>query len=173
MKKLALFFFLLLSALMIGKNRYTVSTDTIWYDCDYKVTTKENAAIYKIRPYIIKDRYIHVYYNKFTHKNSLISYSLDLYDSKLEGKRTYYYDNGNVNYVVHYKNNVKEGPYIEYYDDAKIYQQGEFRQDKKEGAFIFKKKDGSVFGKEYWTNGVKTSKPTKVKPLTNKSIANR
>ncbi|WP_162127769.1 toxin-antitoxin system YwqK family antitoxin [Flavobacterium phycosphaerae] len=173
MKKLALLSFLLFSIFSIGKTRYSVSTDTIWYDCDYKITTKENAAIYKIRPYIIKDRYIHVYYNKLTHKNSLISYSLDLYDSKLEGKRTYYFDNGNVNYVINYKNNVKEGPYIEYYDNAKVYVQGEFRQDKKEGPFIIKNKDGSIFGKEYWTNGVKTNKPTKAKPLSNKAVANR
>jgi antitoxin component YwqK of YwqJK toxin-antitoxin module len=91
----------------------------------------------------------------------------------LEGKRTYYFDNGNVNYVVNYKNNVKEGPYIEYYDNAKVYVQGEFRQDKKEGPFVIKNKDGSIFGKEYWINGVKTKKPTKAKPLSNKAIADR
>ncbi len=173
MKKLALFLFLFFSSLIIGKTRYTASVDTIWYDCDYKITSKENAAIYKIRPYVIKDRYIHVYYNKLTNKNSLISYSLDLYDTQLEGKRTYYFDNGTVNYVINYKNNVKEGPYVEYYDGTKVYIQGEFHQNKKDGAFIIKNKDGSIFGKEYWTNGVKSNKPPKMKSPVNKAVVDR
>jgi len=173
MKKLALFLFLFFSSLIIGKTRYSASVDTIWYDCEYKITSKEKAAIYKIRPYFIKDRYIHVYYNKLTHKNTLISYSTDLYDTQLEGKRTFYFDNGTVNYVINYKNNVKEGPYIEYYDGTKVFLQGNFSKDLKEGAFVYKKPNGTVFGKEYWTNGVKTNKPPKIKPSLNKAVVNR
>jgi hypothetical protein len=173
MKKLALFLFLLFSSLIIGKTRYIVSVDTIWYDCEYKVSTKENASLYKVRPYIINNRYIHVYYFKSTNKNHLISYSLDLYDSQLEGKRTYYFENGNVNYVENYKNNLKDGPYIEYYDDSKVFMQGEFHQDKKDGQFIIKNKDGTIWKKEYWSNGIKMSKPIKPKLNTNKAVANR
>ncbi len=173
MKKLATLSFIFFSCIIIGKTRYTASVDTIWYDCDYKVTTKEKADLYKIRPYIIKDKYIHVYYFKSTHKNQLISYSTDLYDANLDGKRTYYFENGNVNSVVNYKNNLKDGPYVEYYDDTKVYMQGEFLQDKKNGTFVIKNKDGSIFGKEYWSNGVKVAKPVKNKLPLAKAVANR
>ncbi|MGL2967441.1 toxin-antitoxin system YwqK family antitoxin [Flavobacterium sp. XGLA_31] len=173
MKKVATLILFFFSTLIIGKTKYTASVDTIWYDCDYKVTTKEKADLYKIRPYIIKDKYIHVYYFKSTNKNHLISYSTDLYDTQLDGKRTYYFENGNVNYVINYKNNIKEGPYIEYYDNTKVYVQGEFRKDKKDGTFIIKNKDGSIFGKEYWSNGVKLDKPVKTKTPLTKAVANR
>lgn len=173
MKKLVLISIILCCSTVIGKTKCTASVDTIWYDCDYKITIKEKAEIYKVRPYIIKNKYIHVYYYKSNHKSHLISYSLDLDDSKLEGKRTYYFENGNVNYVIHYKNNLKEGPFIEYYDDAKVYQQGEFRKDKKNGTFILKKKDGSLLGKEYWCNGIKVNKLPKTKTNLNKAVVNR
>lgn len=121
MKKLAILSLFFFSSIITGKTKFMVSKDTIWYDCDYKESTKDNANIYKIRPYIIKDRYIHVYNFKSTNKNHLISYSLDSHDSQLDGKRTYYFENGNVKYVEIYKNSVKEGPYIEYYDNAKVF----------------------------------------------------
>ncbi len=173
MKKLVLISVLFFCSSIFGKTICTASVDTIWYDCDYKVTIKEKAEIYKVRPYIIQNKYIHVYYYKSTNKSHLISYSLDLDDSKLDGKRTYYFENGNVNYIVHYKNNLKEGPFIEYYDDAKVYQQGEFKQDKKNGTFVLKKKDGSLLGKEYWCNGIKVNKLPKNKTNLNKAVVNR
>lgn len=173
MKYLALLSFLFLSNTIHAKAVLITNVDTIWYDCDYKITTKARAEIYKVRPYIIKNKYIHVYYYKSNNKSHLISYSLDLDDSKLDGKRTYYFENGNINFVIHYKNNLKDGPYIEYYDDAKVYQQGEFKKDKKNGTFILKKKDGSLLGKEYWCNGIKVNKLPKSKSNLTKAIVNQ
>lgn len=173
MKYLLYISILFISTTFYAKSLAIKSVDTLWYDCEYKITTKANAAIYKVRPYIIKNKYIHVYYYKSNNKNHLISYSLDLDDSKLDGKRTYYFENGNINYVIHYKNNLKEGLFIEYYDDAKIYQQGEFKKDKKNGTFILKKKDGSLLGKEYWCNGIKVNKLPKSKANLTKAIVNQ
>lgn len=173
MKYLLFISLLFISTTFYAKSIATKSVDTIWYDCDYKITTKARAEIYKVRPYIIKNKYIHVYYYKSNNKSHLISYSLDLDDSKLDGKRTYYFENGNINFVIHYKNNLKDGPYIEYYDDAKVYQQGEFKKDKKNGTFILKKKDGSLLGKEYWCNGIKVNKLPKSKSNLTKAIVNQ
>jgi len=173
MKKLMHIAVLLFCISIFGKTKCTIAVDTIWYDCDYNVTIKAKAEIYKVRPYIIQNKYIHVYYYKSTNKSHLISYSLDLEDSKLDGKRTYYFENGNVNYIIHYKNNLKEGPFIEYYDDAKVYQQGEFKKDKKNGTFVLKKKDGSLLGKEYWCNGIKVEKLPKAKTNLSKAVVNR
>ncbi len=154
---------LLCSCFIFGKNTVTTTpTDTIWYDTNYKVTTKPNAFIYKLIPYRINDKFLHVYFYKSNHKNHLISYSLDVNDTKFDGKRTFYYENGNVKNVICYRNSLKEGPYTEYYEDAKICVIGEFCDDKKVGTFIIKNKNGSISAEEFWENGIKVNKKRKI-----------
>lgn len=160
MKKVILLTLLLMYTFSFGKTTTITPTDTIWYDANYKVSTKQNSEIYKITPYKINDKYLHVYFYKSNHKNHLISYSLDVNDTQFDGKRTFYYENGNVKNIITYRNNLKDGVYLEYYENAKIYIKGEYCDDRKIGLFIIKNKNGSIHQKEYWENGIKTDKFT-------------
>ena len=173
MKKNIFSIMLLFSGFVFGKVHYKSVSDTIWYDCNYKLTNKKGATIYKLHAYRIQDHFIHVYFSRLTLKNTLISYSKDENDRILDGKRTFYFDTGIVKNVEYYKDNQKEGPYIEYYNTSKVYLQGNYKKGIKEGEFIVKDEEGKICNSEIWSNGMRVNKKLKPKLPVYKAVVDR
>lgn len=167
MKKIIIVLSILFAITTNAKDFKVTSLDTLWYNKQFKLTEKKNAFIYKVNPYLINNKYIHVYFYKSTNKSHLISYSLDMTDTIYDGKRTFYYENGKVKNIVNYKNNKKDGDYIEYFENSKIAVKGTFYNNKKSGVFVLNNKKGKIAGKEIWDNGIKV-----IKPISYKNIAN-
>jgi antitoxin component YwqK of YwqJK toxin-antitoxin module len=156
------FFFAIISN---AKDFKVTSLDTLWYNKEFKITRKESAIIYKVNPYLINNKYIHVYFYKSTNKSHLISYSLDMTDTIYDGKRTFYYENGKVKNIVNYKNNKKEGEYVEYFENSNIAVKGTFCNDKKNGVFLQNNRKGELSGKEIWDNGIRMTRPNLYKNI--------
>lgn len=166
MKRLIIVFSFFFAMTSNAKDFKVTSLDTLWYNKEFKITKKESAVIYKVNPYLINNKYIHVYFYKSTNKSHLISYSLDMTDTIYDGKRTFYYENGKVKNIVNYKNNKKEGPYLEYFDNSMVAVKGTFCDDKKSGVFVQNNRKGKIAVKETWDNGIRI-----VKPNLNKNVA--
>ena len=57
-------------------------------------------------------------------------------------KRTFYYDNGNVESHGHLVNGKKEGVWKYYYESGKVKKRGIYKSGIKDGSWVYHDKDG-------------------------------
>lgn len=143
----------ILSALIFLQTLFSQKTEPIYYDQDWKVTTKDKASYYRLTPVkelgemiLLQDFYINgtPQFEGYTFKNDENQYVGDIvwYDengndstfriypnSTKQSTLTYYYPNGKVRKVVEYKKGLKDNETI-YHEDGTVLMKGFFEEGK-------------------------------------------
>ena len=127
--------------------------DTIFYDKNWKETSKAQAHFYRPLPMqqqgdksLIKD-----YFMDGTLQFEAWSITNDL-EKSYDGKVVYYYPNGNKQVEVNYKNSKRNGPDIAYYEDGKVKREQQMLNDKRVSSKFYTK-DGKLQSTLMYKNG--------------------
>ena len=162
MKKIVLFTFAVfyLSSLSLSAQK-----DTIWFDSNWKKTSKNNASYYrchcveKANGYWLTDYYIsgavqmeglsleqnaEVFQGtvKWYFENGKVFQIVNYKNGILFGTRKAFFENGNLKSETTYKNGKKDGVWKEYFEKGKLMESGTYEKGEKEGLW-----------KIYYTNG--------------------
>jgi len=155
----------IISILFISSISSYAQNDTIWFDTNWKKTTKNNASFYrtevskKSNGYWITDFYIsgskqmeglsleensEVYNGnvKWYHENGKIFQIVNYKNGVLNGKRQVYFENGKLKSETAYKKGKMDGKWKEMYENGNIKETGTYEDGQKEGHW-----------KLYYTNG--------------------
>lgn len=143
----------ILSAILFLQTLFSQKTEPIYYDPDWKVTTKDKALYYRQTPIkelgemiLLQDFYINgnPQFEGYTFKNDENKYVGDIvwYDenghdttfriypnSTKESTLTYYYPNGKVRKTIQYKKGLKDTETV-YHQDGSILMKGIFENGK-------------------------------------------
>lgn len=145
---------LLIISLLFLKMFFCQNTDPVYYDQDWKVTSKAKASYYRVMPMkeigelvLIQDFYINgtpqfegyafkkdenayvgdiVWYDEYGNDNNFRQYRNDTKNLTL----LYYHPNGKIRKKVQYKNGVKEGEALIYGTDGAILMKGTYTKGK-------------------------------------------
>jgi len=130
----------------------------IWFDANWKKTSKNNAKFFRKEPlpknngYWFEDYYVS---GKIQMKGLSLKKDVEFYDGLvtwyyesggvfqkvnytngyLNGKRTVYYKNGKLKVILNYERGRKNGLSKEYYKDGRLKVQGNYKDNKKIGTW--------------------------------------
>ncbi len=144
----------LIISLLFLKMFFCQNTDPVYYDQDWKVTSKAKASYYRVMPMkeigelvLIQDFYINgtpqfegyafkkdedsyvgdiIWYDEYGNDNNFRQYRNDTKNLTL----LYYHPNGKIRKKVQYKNGVKDGEAIIYATDGAILMKGTYTKGK-------------------------------------------
>lgn len=139
--------------------------DTIWFDTNWKKTTKNNANFYRAQivkkgdKFWVVDYYIsgskqmegfsmkedaEVYDGivKWYHENGKTFQVVTYKEGELNGKRQVYYENGNIKNETTYLQGKMDGKWKELYENGMLKESGSYEKGQKEGTW-----------KTFYTNG--------------------
>jgi len=144
----------LIISLLFLKMFFCQNTDPVYYDQDWKVTSKAKASYYRVMPMkeigeliLIQDFYINgtpqfegyafkkdedayvgdiVWYDEYGNDNNFRQYRNDTKNLTL----LYYHPNGKIRKKIQYKNGVKDGEAIIYGTDGAILMKGTYTKGK-------------------------------------------
>jgi antitoxin component YwqK of YwqJK toxin-antitoxin module len=155
MKKAVLFTF---AVIYLSSLSLFAQMDTIWFDSNWKKTSKNKASYYrchcvkKANGYWFTDYYI-------SGAKQMEGLSLEKGNEVFQGPVKWYFENGNVFQIVTYKNGVlfgsrkvynengklksetiykngkMDGPWKEYYENGKLHVTGAYEKGEKEGVW--------------------------------------
>ncbi|KAB1153854.1 toxin-antitoxin system YwqK family antitoxin [Tenacibaculum aiptasiae] len=119
--------------------------ETIWFDKNWKETTKENHEFYRPAPKKIKDGFWIIDY----YKNGQIQmegYStINKPDGEVfDGLVIYYHPNGKPFHKANYKNGKLDGVRKVFYESGELKQQGKYNDGKREGVWKTFYKNGKI-----------------------------
>lgn len=139
--------------------------DTIWFDTNWKKTTKNSASFYRAdvvkkgNKFWVVDYYLSgskqmeglslkedaevydgviTWYHENGNKFQIVNYS----DGILQGKRQVYFENGKLKNEATYTNGKMNGKWKELYENGNLKETGSYEEGQKEGTW-----------KTYYTNG--------------------
>ncbi|SFI37724.1 toxin-antitoxin system YwqK family antitoxin [Halpernia frigidisoli] len=149
MIKKTLFF----AAFLFFQTVFSQNSDFIYYDKEWKETTKENAAFYRKIPLkkvgnlvLIKDFYI-------DGKPQFEGYTLENDENKYVGDIIWYDENGNDDSFRQYKNDSKITSLNYYQNDGKIRKAVHYKNGFKDGETTIFDKKGAVLMKGIYAKG--------------------
>lgn len=151
MKKLLTFCFSLLFSFSIYS--YT-QNDTIWFDSNWKETSKKDASFY--RPEVTKKGngfWIIDYY--ISGSKQMEGLSLEEDSETFDGVVTWFYDNGNKHQLVNYRSGALNGKRLVYYESGKIKSDSFYRNGKNEGKWKLLYENGNTKETGNYENGQK------------------
>ncbi len=140
-------------------------TDTIWFDTNWKTTSKNNASFYRagmtkkgnkfwVVDYYISgskqmeglslksDKEIYDGIIKWYHENGNIFQIVNYKEGVLNGKRQVYFENGKLKNETTYVDGKMNGKWKEIYENGKLKESGFYENGEKEGSW-----------KTFYTNG--------------------
>jgi antitoxin component YwqK of YwqJK toxin-antitoxin module len=134
--------------------------ETIWFDSNWKVSTKEKAAYYRPAPkkidngYLIIDYYIsgkkqmkgfstssspneemYIGIVSYFHENEKIFQKVNYVDGKPEGSFSEFYDTGETQRVGKYSKGLRSGVWKTYSKKGKIQSRGKYKKGEKVGVW--------------------------------------
>jgi antitoxin component YwqK of YwqJK toxin-antitoxin module len=141
--------------------------DTIWYDTNWKKTTKNNASFYrgsiekKGKGFWVVDHYISgskqmegilleegtESYDgviKWYHENGNVFQIVNYQDGILNGKRQVYHENGKLKSETTYGKGKMNGKWKELYENGNLKETGEYEEGQKEGSWKTFYTDGKL-----------------------------
>lgn len=158
---------------MFSSNAFS-QNDTIWYDKEWKVSTKKTAAFFRPKPKRVKDKFlIKDYYRNgtlqmegFSLKENEEFFDGDVKhyasDGKLETTTSYvnnsatyfkkYYENGNIDWEVPFKDGKKNGDMILHNEKGEKTGVFSFRNDLEHGVFVIYE-NGIATKNKFFING--------------------
>lgn len=129
-----------------------IAQDTSYFNQKWKVCEKEEASYYRITQkasdnlYQINDYYL----------NGQIQYqgnsSTESEPFQLEGKVTYYFENGVISQEANYQNNLLNGKFIQYYPNGQIKKEAEYSLNILNGNFFSYYPNGTIYEKYHFIN---------------------
>lgn len=132
---------------------YSQKADPIYYDKDWKVTTKANASFYRSMPpkeigdvVLLQDFYMNgtPQFEGYTLKKNEHSYAGDV---------VWYDENGNDENFHQYRNDIKNATLLYYHANGKIRKKVQYKNGVKDGETIIYSTDGSVLIKGIYAKG--------------------
>lgn len=141
--------------------------DTIWFDANWKKTTKDSARFYRKQPqpkkngYWFQDYYISgkkqmeglslkkdtEFYDGpvfWYYENGNVFQKVNYIKGYINGERLIYFENGKLKAKLLYSRGRKNGPTKEYYKDGRLKLHGNYRDNKKIGTWKRYYYDGVV-----------------------------
>jgi len=141
--------------------------DTIWYDINWKETSKSKASyfrchcIQKDNGYWFTDYYIsgaiqmeglsleqnnEVYHGlvKWYYENGNVFQEVNYKNGVLFGDRKVYFENGTLKNETAYKNGKMDGGWKEYFENGKMKESGSFEKGEKEGLWKMFYENGKI-----------------------------
>jgi len=154
--------------------------DTIWFDSNWKKTTKDNAAFYRTESskkgngYWFEDYYvsgvkqmegISMYKDKevfdgtvkWYYENGKPLQVVNFKNGKLNGKRQIFFENGKLKSESFYKNGNKEGKYKLYYDNGRLNKEGNFKNNLETGLWKIYYPNGKMKSEGTYQDGKKVN----------------
>lgn len=142
----------ILSAFLFLQTLFSQKTEPIYYDQDWKVTTKDKALYYRQTPIkelgemiLLQDFYINgtPQFEGYTFKDD---------ENKYVGDIVWYDENGNDTTVRIYPNSTKQSTLTYYYTNGKVRKVVQYKKGLKDTESIFHE-DGTVLMKGFFENG--------------------
>lgn len=120
----------LLTLLLICSGTYLYSQDTLFYNGNERVATKESCTYFEVtQAGKKKNTYTTRSYYKNGRKRSVLPFFVNEAGFRvLEGKKTRWFENGKIQQLVHYKNNQLHGKVKSYYAKGKKKRRDVYRQ---------------------------------------------
>ena len=172
--------------LLIGCLIFSTSTalaqdekDTIWYDANWNVSTKNQASYFRPQP-VKKNKGYWWIDHYMSGAKQMEALSLHENDEFFEGLVTWYYENGNVMQTVNYKDNVFiderkdyheggtlksqysytngliDGDWVGYHENSKLSESGKYLSGQRNGIWKEYHKNGKLKGEGNYTDSKKT-----------------
>lgn len=144
----------IIAALLLFQILFSQKSEPIYYDKDWKVTTKANASFYRLMPMkevgelvLLQDFYINgtPQFEGYAFKNNEEDYAGEIvwydeygnddtqrqyYNKTKNDILTYYHKNGKIRKKVQYKNGVKDGETIIYDTTGSVLMKGIYKEGK-------------------------------------------
>ena len=98
---------------------FFAQNDTIWFNSNWKDTSKKDASFYRLKPTKKGDAYYVVDY--FLNGSKQME-GLSKYPGKdmFIGPITWYFENGNIFQIAYYENGIQNGNRKVYYENGKL-----------------------------------------------------
>ncbi|MCK0130186.1 toxin-antitoxin system YwqK family antitoxin [Flavobacteriaceae bacterium F08102] len=109
--------------------------DTIFYDANWSICTKNQASYFRPPP-IEKDKGYWVIDHYISGEKQMEAFSLKPSEDTFDGFVTYYYKNGNVQQTVTFKNNLLQGARKDYYLNGRLKDHSIYDKGKRNGLWI-------------------------------------
>ena len=130
--------------------------ETIWFDVNWKETTKDNASYYRPAPEKKDNGYWIVdYYKNGQVQMEGFSTNNTPNEEQFEGLVMYYHENGKPFHKAHYKNGKLNGQRKVFYETGELKEHGNYVNGKREGSWKTFSKKGKIKTKGRYKNGEK------------------
>lgn len=128
--------------------------NTIWYDTNWKETTKDNASFYRNEVIKKGDGYWFADYY-ISGAKQMEGLSLEKDKEIYQGVVKWYHENGNIFQIVNYDNGVLDGVRQVFYESGKLKIEENYKQGKKEGKWKAFFENGNKKEIGFFENGQK------------------
>ena len=171
----------LLIAIVVGFLTVSVSAqETIWFDSNWNLTTKDKASYYRPQPepqnngFLIVDYYMNGNIQmegfslintpnkekfdglvKYYYENAVLFQEIHYKEGKQDGNRKIYFESGKLKEERTYKSDKLNGKFSEYYESGELLSTGNYGDGQKEGAWKTYYKNGKIKEKGKYEKGEK------------------
>ncbi len=132
----------------------SAQNDTIWYDSNWKKTTKNNANFYRSNVIKKGDSFWFVDYY-ISGSKQMEGLSLDKEKEVYQGEIKWYHENGKIFQNVNYKDGILNGKRQVYFENGKLKSEESYTQGKKNGKWKAWFDNGSIKETGFFENGQK------------------
>ncbi|MGJ8745493.1 toxin-antitoxin system YwqK family antitoxin [Polaribacter sp.] len=130
--------------------------ETVWFDSNWKITTKKKAAYYRPSPQKKDNGYWIVdYYISGKKQMEGLSTVLEPNKEKFVGFVNYFYENGAIFQEVYYLEGKPEGKFSEFHDSGELKRSGNYENGLREGNWKAFYKSGKIQEKGKYSKGKK------------------
>jgi len=130
--------------------------ETVWFDSNWKVSTKEKAIYYRPTPKKMNNGFWIVdYYISGKKQMEGFSISAEPNQEKYQGIVYYFYENGNDFQIVNYVEGKPDGKFSEFYESGELQRTGKYSDGLREGVWKTFYKNGKIETKGKYRKGEK------------------
>lgn len=123
----------------------TASAQTVWFDKNWKETTKDNGVYYRPEPKKMKNGYWIVdYYKNGQIQMEGLSLVNKANEEKFDGLVVYYYENGKPFHKANYKEGLLNGVRKIFYKTGELKEIGRYKKGKRQGVWKTYYKNGKI-----------------------------
>jgi antitoxin component YwqK of YwqJK toxin-antitoxin module len=164
---------------LLSYSTLCAQNDTIWFDQNWLITTKDKADFFRPAPLQIDNGFL---FQDFYSSGSLqmrgtsLSSEEEVYEGEikwyfengnvfqivnyskgvLHGERTVYFESGAVRNKRKYKDGLLEGAWFSFFNNGQPEQSGYYSQDEKHGIWTYYDNEGIVLEKGEYENGFRS-----------------
>lgn len=144
---------LLITAFLFSQILLSQKSESIYYDKDWKVTTKSNALYYRQMPMKEIGELILLHDFYITGTPQFEGYSLKKNENAYVGDIIWYDENGNDNNFRQYRNDTKDQTLLYYHPNGQVRKKVGYKNGVKDGEAVIYNTDGTVLMKGMYVKG--------------------